>query len=128
PASHQAQRWSSCCSPWRCDPVSLHDDPGLQPERTSLAWTRTSISCLVVSAICLRWSPHYGAVAVAPALVAVVMALWIGVRQRHRYRVQSDGLTGATFEADVLAIITTTAATLVVGLSGLAIIAPRLFT
>ncbi|QYH20323.1 DUF202 domain-containing protein [Corynebacterium aquatimens] len=33
----------------------MHADPGLQPERTSMSWSRTAISMLVVSSILLRW-------------------------------------------------------------------------
>lgn len=108
--------------------MSLHGDPGLQPERTSLAWTRTHISCIVVGAICLRWSPHYGTVAVAPALVAIMTALWIVIRQRRRYRMQSTGLSSATLEADVFPVVIITVATLVIGLSGLILIALRFFS
>lgn len=43
-------------------------DAGLQPERTSLAWQRTSISFVVVSLFFLRWAGEHG------ALVSVVVA------------------------------------------------------
>ena len=50
-------------SPSPADPsrdISLHSDPGLQPERTTLAWTRTVVAMLVVGAVMLRWAHLYG--------------------------------------------------------------------
>lgn len=54
-------------------------DPGLQPERTSLAWARTVLGFLVVATISLRVAPLSGPAAIVSALaylgVAVVLAL-----------------------------------------------------
>lgn len=37
-----------------------HGDPGLQPERTVLAWGRTTLTLVTASAIFLRWIPEHG--------------------------------------------------------------------
>jgi Cu2+-exporting ATPase len=38
----------------------LDGDPGLQPERTALAWGRTVLTLIAASAVCLRWLPDQG--------------------------------------------------------------------
>lgn len=59
-------------------------DPGLQPERTSLAWSRTLLAMVSVSAVFLRWTPHYGpGMLLLPAL-AILAALGVALTQRHR--------------------------------------------
>ncbi|NKX52859.1 DUF202 domain-containing protein, partial [Arthrobacter deserti] len=37
-----------------------HTDAGLQPERTALAWTRTTLALVVASVFFLRWMPSHG--------------------------------------------------------------------
>ncbi|MET8878195.1 DUF202 domain-containing protein [Nocardia sp. NPDC004604] len=54
-------------------------DSGLQPERTSLSFVRTSLSILGLAAACLRWLPSSGFVAlVGPAIAGslVVVGLY----------------------------------------------------
>ncbi|QJU55132.1 DUF202 domain-containing protein [Herbiconiux sp. KACC 21604] len=61
-------------------------DPGLQPERTALAWRRTALALLVGSLVALRILPEvFGTWAVALGLVGVVAAgalLW-AVHRRY---------------------------------------------
>jgi uncharacterized membrane protein YidH (DUF202 family) len=71
-------------------------DPGLQPERTLLAWRRTVLSLAVGSLVALRvLPPALGGWAVWPGLVGVVLsgALWVvaGRRSATAYRALRDG-------------------------------------
>lgn len=96
-----------------------HGDPGLQPERTILSWGRTMLSITVVGAVFLRWLPHYGGWMVALAVAAAVVALSIYVTQRVRYRRQAGGIREEALQADVVAIIGTTAAVAALGVLGI---------
>lgn len=66
-------------------------DPGLQPERTELAWRRTALAIGVGSLLALRIipamapTPEWGAVWLAPGIVGLGFAvlLWTGARSRH---------------------------------------------
>ncbi|WP_335937154.1 DUF202 domain-containing protein [Streptomyces sp. PTD5-9] len=54
-------------------------DPGLQPERTRLAWRRTTLSCTVAALLAVRQAVHGGKPGPA-ALVAVALSAlaWLG--------------------------------------------------
>lgn len=66
-------------------PERMHGDTGLQPERTILAWGRTMMALVAVSAIFLRWLPHHGLPILALFAVAVSAAAAINLTQRRRY-------------------------------------------
>lgn len=72
--------------------ASAHHDIGLQPERTLLAWRRTLLSLMGVSALFLRWVPQHGVFAfglIGLAMLAVT-GIWLG--QWQRYRVSTRGI------------------------------------
>lgn len=56
-------------------------DPGLQPERTSLAWSRTILGYVVVAAIVVKTAPHSGAVGLGIAAAYLALAAWLVVRR-----------------------------------------------
>jgi uncharacterized membrane protein YidH (DUF202 family) len=90
-------------------------DPGLQPERTGLAWRRTMISLAVLSLAGVRVLPSAGGTAwlVVPGLVglAVAIALLVGSERRYRRR-----LAQARVVAGGLLVPLTAATTLLLGL------------
>lgn len=71
-------------------------DPGLQPERTSLAWQRTWLALLSAGLIVARMVAHYsGAAGVAIAAGSVLLAAGLGRIGSRRYaelqrRLQAD--------------------------------------
>ena len=105
------------------DVVRKSADDGLQAERTSLAWTRTSFAVLGNGALLLvREFDHFpGALRLVPASLAVVVALFIaGVgrwRQRLLHRRPLPPVVTARWEISavgisVLVLIAVTALTL----------------
>ena len=67
-------------------------DPGLQPERTELAWRRTALAIGVGSLLALRVLPSIATTPAAELLllapgiagVAFAVLLWVAARARHR--------------------------------------------
>lgn len=66
-------------------------DPGLQPERTELAWRRTALAIAIGSLLSLRvfplvMPPAFAAWGFAPGVVGVGTAcvLWVAARRRQR--------------------------------------------
>lgn len=69
-----------------------HSDPGLQPERTSLSWTRTVLSLVVCSLTMLRWGHAYPGAIYALAVVMVLVGAAVVASTRRRYAEQDEGL------------------------------------
>lgn len=84
--------------PWSGQVGTAADlDPGLQPERTTMAWSRTALACILVSAVFLRWLPFYGPALLLLPLLTALAALTIAGTQRRRTRrgvhaIRHDGL------------------------------------
>ena len=67
-------------------------DPGLQPERTALAWTRTACSLSVVGLLGLRLAGPLGPAFMGLAVVACAGVLFILGRGRRRFARQDSAL------------------------------------
>jgi uncharacterized membrane protein YfcA len=100
----------------------MHGDAGLQPERTSLAWGRTMMALVTVSAIFLRWLPHHGLPILALFAVAVTAAAAIYLTQRRRYSTSSHGISHERVNADIGAVLWTASAGIALGALGIAVV------
>lgn len=97
-----------------------HEDPGLQPERTTLAWSRTMMAFATVSAIFLRWLPHHGPPILIMFAISVAVAGTIHLTQRGRYNTSTQGIIAETVSAETSAVLWT--ASITAGMSALGIV------
>ena len=88
-----------------------------------MAWGRTMMALFVASAVFIRWLPYYGWWMVALIAVSGATALGIYLTQRRRYDAQSRGIAAGRIRADAGAAAWTTAAVLVLGALGIAVVA-----
>ena len=103
-------------------PAGSHGDPGLQPERTTLAWGRTVLALVTVSAIFLRWLPRHGLPILLLFGISAAAALAIYATQRHRYSARSRGLSREKLDADITAVLWTAFAGVARGVLGIGVV------
>ncbi|WP_256837806.1 DUF202 domain-containing protein [Ornithinimicrobium faecis] len=97
-------------------------DRGLQPERTTLGWSRTSLALVTVSAIFLRWAPHYGLAVLALPALTLVCALAISVTHNRRINTSVRGIHSDALEVRPGELLALVALLLAVGGAGLVLV------
>lgn len=103
-------------------PDARHEDPGLQPERTALAWTRTSLSLCVASAVLLRWTRVLGPWALLLVGGFISVAVVLATTHQRRYRRHNAGLITGTTPANAGGVVSLSAACILLGLVEIALI------
>lgn len=103
-------------------PDGPHNDPGLQPERTTLAWGRTMMALVTASAFFLRWLPSHGLPILLLFAVSAAAAGAIYLTQRRRYSASAHGITQETVNADTSAVLWTAAAAVALGVLGIVVV------
>ena len=100
-------------------PEPLHEDPGLQPERTALSWNRTALAGLVCAATMLRWANFYPGIVVVLALVLIVLGVLIVVTNGRRYRQSATSLAQERQGPEIFGVGLVTSALVIIGVSEL---------
>lgn len=75
-----------------------------QPERTALAWSRTTLSMTVAGLLCVRFAPSVPAAAAAAAVVCGGAALLLR-RSRAGLRARRDRMTAGGGAADPVSVL-----------------------
>ncbi|KIS29208.1 membrane protein [Arthrobacter sp. SPG23] len=96
-----------------------HGDAGLQPERTDLAWSRTTLSMVIAAAVFLRWLPHHGWFVGTLVGAAVVTALAINLTQKHRFHRAVRGIKHETMDPHIGSTAAVAASVVVLALLGI---------
>ena len=103
-------------------PSPRHFDPGLQPERTSMAWTRTAISMLVVSSILLRWVHVYGPAVFALMALLLASAVYVVVPNRADYDREVRGIADDRVEPNITRVMVLSGALILLGIGVIALV------
>jgi Domain of unknown function (DUF202) len=69
--------------------VNGRRDPGLQPERTRLAWRRTTLAGTVAAVLAGKTALHEGPSAAGALTCALCAALWLGFLGLARLRIRA---------------------------------------
>jgi uncharacterized membrane protein YidH (DUF202 family) len=98
--------------------LPTHGDAGLQPERTDLAWGRTTMAMVVAAAVFLRWMPHHGWFVGTLVAAAVITAVAINLTRKRRFGRAVHGITEESMAPDAASTAAVAASVVVLALLG----------
>jgi uncharacterized membrane protein YidH (DUF202 family) len=96
-----------------------HGDSGLQPERTDLAWSRTTMALVVAAAVFLRWLPHHGWFVGTLVGGAIIAALAINLTQKRRFHRAVRGITREAMPPNIRATAAVAASVVILAALGI---------
>ncbi|RBP63644.1 uncharacterized protein DUF202 [Brevibacterium sanguinis] len=97
-----------------------HEDPGLQPERTTQSWLRTSLTLIVVSLLFIRWIHIFHASAIAIFVLCLALAIAAIALQVRRYRLGVHSIRVERGRPTPLAVLFLTASVCLIAALGVA--------
>jgi putative membrane protein len=97
-------------------------DAGLQPERTTLAWVRTSLAFAVVSLLTARLAEEAGVVAVVVSLSGIVVAAALVGLQARSHHVRDRGARTGSTQPATSAVVGAAALTVAFAVAALALL------
>ncbi|SEQ83539.1 protein of unknown function [Streptomyces sp. yr375] len=75
--------------------VAAPRDPGLQPERTRLAWRRTTLASTVAAVLAVKSSLHGGVSVSGVVLCALACGLWLAFLLLAHHRIRALAATSS---------------------------------
>lgn len=105
--------------------MPVHADPGLQPERTSMSWTRTAVAMLVVSLILLRWAHVFGPWVLALIVLTLLATIYVVLSNRAAYTREVAGIAHERVDPAIGRIAVMTATVFLLGVGSLVLVVLR---
>ena len=97
-----------------------HADPGLQPERTTQSWLRTSLTMTVVSLLFIRWINVFEGLSVVIFVVCIALAIAAIALQVRRYRLGAGSIRAERGRPTPWAILFLTSSVCLISVLGIA--------
>lgn len=99
--------------------LDAHADPGVQPERTHLAWLRTMLAAGIVGLLAVRLATLADASPLWILAIVVAIMASVGVGQVRRHRAAVAGLTRGRLEPATISVLSLGGGSVLLGVAAL---------